>query len=139
MKDILKISLALMGLVLLFTACEKDDLPIDPNNAILGKWEITHLGNGADAPAYEDLFSYQEYLPDSISRYYNYREQRFYNEKYWIEDSLLYRSYLFIDAIDKDTTVFVDKYKFQFLNKNRLRLDYQNPAIFTTSIYKRIN
>tara|TARA_R110000868_G_scaffold411424_1_gene703872 strand:+ start:99 stop:512 length:414 start_codon:yes stop_codon:yes gene_type:complete len=116
-----------------------DDLPIDPNTAIFGKWEITHLGNGDNLTLIEQPIAYEEYLLDSILRVYNYEEKSFYNEKYWIKDSLLFKTYLFIDAVDKGSTVFIDKYKFQFLDENRLRLDFQNPAIFTTSIYKRIN
>lgn len=60
-------------------------------------------------------------------------------QKYWIKDSLLFQKATFVDAIDKDTIVFIERYKYEFLDRNRLRLDWQTQAIFTTSIFKRIN
>ena len=124
---------------LMCISCTQEDIPIDPKSDILGKWEITHLGNGSNLEPIDNPITYREYLPDSLTRVYNYEEKQFYNEKYWIEDDFLNLSYTFIDEIDKDTTIFIEKYKFQFQNKNTLRLDFQNPAILTTSIYKRIN
>lgn len=125
--------------IIIVYSCSKEDTPIDPKSDILGKWQISHLGNGSNPLPYENPISYREYLTDSVTRVFNYEEKQFYYEKYWIEDSFLFRTYLFIDAIDKDTTIFIEKYKFQFQNKNTLRLDFQEPAIYTTSIYERIN
>lgn len=131
--------LIILILALIVYGCEKDDPIIIPEQDILGKWEITYLGNGENLNPVVNPIAYNEYLPDSILRVYNYEEERFYNQKYWIKDSLIFETYLFIDEIDKDTTIFVEKYKFHFKNKNSLKLDLQDPAFFTTSIYKRKN
>ncbi|TNJ41936.1 hypothetical protein KFZ70_02940 [Tamlana fucoidanivorans] len=124
-------------LALIIVGCDKDNMPIEmnPKNAILGKWEITHLGS----TPIENPISYSEYLFDSILIVYNYEEKKYYNQKYWIKDSILYETYDFIDAIDNDTIIFVHRYKFQFLDKNSLRLDFLDPALIPTSFHKRIN
>ncbi|HET8736479.1 MAG TPA: hypothetical protein VFM69_07760 [Pricia sp.] len=125
--------------VLLVYSCSKDDQPVDdPRDAILGKWQLTHLGNGIDAPPYEGDPGYQEYLPDSVMRIHNDGEDGFIYQKYWFNDSLLLQSATYVDAIDKDTIVYIERYKYEFLGRNRLKLDWQVNAIFTTSIYKRI-
>jgi len=136
MKNII---LFIFILALLVTGCEKDEAPIDPKNAIIGKWEITHLGNGEDLEPVENSISYREYLPDSLLRFYNYEDDRFINRKYWIKDSLLIDSFWFIDDVSNDTITLENPYRFEFLNPNTLRLELQYPAIYTTSIYKRIN
>jgi len=123
---------------LIIYSCSKDESPINPEIDVLGKWELTHLGNGSNADPYPNDGSYQEYLPDSVMRIHNVGEEGFIYQKYWFEDSLLFERATYVDAIDKDTTVFIVPYKYQFLDRNKLRLDLQNPATFTTSIYKRI-
>lgn len=126
-------------LALLATGCEKDEAPIDPKNAIIGKWEITHLGNGEDLEPVENSISYREYLPDSLLRFYNYEDDRFIDRKYWIKDSLLIDSFWFIDDLSNDTITLENPYRFEFLNPNTVRLELQYSAIYTTSIYRRIN
>lgn len=123
---------------LLIYGCSKDDASIDPQNDILGKWELTYSGNGENLTPIPKNLAYEEYLPDSIMRIYNYEEEQSYNQEYWINDSLLFKKYTYIDTIDKDTIIFSEPYKYEFLNRNKLRLDFQYPAIETTFIYKRI-
>jgi hypothetical protein len=131
------LSYIIIGLTLY--ACSKNDLPVgDTQKAILGKWQLTHLGNGSEAPPYQGNPGYQEYLPDSVMRILNPEEEEFIYQKYWFDDSLLVERATYIDAIDKDTIVILMPYKYEFLNRNKLRLDLQNPAIFTTSIFKRM-
>lgn len=124
---------------LIIYGCSKDDLPVDdPQQAILGQWQLTHLGNGANAEAYPGNPGYQEYMPDSVMRVHNDGEVGFIYANYWFKDSLLFQRATYTDAIDKDTIIFTERYKYEFLNRNRLRLDLQANAIFTTAIYKRI-
>ncbi|TLF44463.1 hypothetical protein [Maribacter aurantiacus] len=125
--------------ILLLIGCNKEDLPIgDPQEAILGRWQITHLGNGSNPPEYDGNGSFIEYLPDSIMRIGNPGEEIIV-QRYWFQNSLLMHESSYIDVIDRDTLTFIDSFKYEFQNRNRLRLDWQVNAIFTTSIYKRID
>ncbi|MCM4152585.1 hypothetical protein DHD05_13375 [Arenibacter sp. N53] len=118
--------------------CSKDDQQVDdPQIAILGKWELTHSGTGNNAPAVESI-GYEEYMSDSIFRFYNYAQQQFYTDKFWLNDSLLIKSFSYIDVVDSDTILLVEPYKYEFINRNKLILYFQYPAIQTTFIYKRI-
>ncbi len=124
---------------LIIYSCSKDDSPIDkPQEVILGRWELTNLGAGLDAPPYLGNSGYQEYLPDSVMRILNDDDEGFIYQKYWIKDSLLFERAIYIDDIEKDTIVFTVPYKFQFQNRNKLVLIVQNSAILPVSIYKRV-
>ncbi len=124
---------------LIIYACGKDDSPTDLQDDILGKWELTQSGNGNNLFSIENPTEYEEYQPDSIMRIFNYEEKRFFNQKYSINDSLLTKEFTYIDPIDKDTIILSEPYKYEFLNRNKLRLNFLYPAIQTTFIYKRIN
>ncbi|MCV9388135.1 hypothetical protein [Reichenbachiella ulvae] len=136
----MKNSLSIFSLILLLaiasSSCE-EDLPTvtDPQQAILGKWEIIENTFGpVTSPS-----GYDEYLPDSVRISYSYEDETFYYEKYWFEDSLLIRSFEFIDAYDNnDTTVFNLPYRYEFLNYNTLKLELQFPAMNPIHIYQRI-
>jgi hypothetical protein len=123
----------------MLVSCKKEEPQLDPRKAILGKWEATHLGNGNDLIPIENPIAYQQYLPDSVLLTYNYEEETFSYEKYWLTDSLLITSFVFIDNIDKDTVVFKFPYKYDFITPSKLKLEFQYLAIFRTSIYKRLN
>lgn len=121
-------------LVITAFSCAKYKIEIDPAKAILGKWEIIEMGNWPDLEPYPAT-GYIEYLPDSIVRVYEYEKHQFTSQrKYWI-DTLLYEY-----ITREDGFQLTIQYKYQFLDNNKLRLDYVDiAAIFNTFIYKRIN
>ena len=123
------------------SSCDKEEIKIDPRKAILGKWEITHIGNGDSLRPVENPIAYAEYLPDSVLLGYNYEEDRFFYWKYWLTDSLLVQSFVFIDSIDNDTIVFELPYKYDFISPNKLRLEFLIPTFGgqQISIHKRID
>jgi len=125
-------------------SCSKEEPKIDPRKAILGKWEITHVGGGGDKLDESSLIpyeanGYQEYLADSVTLYYNYNENRFSYEKYWFTDSLLIFSLAFVDDITYEDKESRSIFKYDFIDSNKLRLEAQNTSIFRTSLYKRID
>lgn len=128
--------LVLVGIIGIFSfSCEKEKIEIDPLKAILGKWEIIEMGNWPDMYPIVDPLAYEEYLPDSILREYEYSTKKSYYKKYWIDATLLN-----ISITREDGLQLITSYKYQFSDKNnRLRLDIQAHAIFNTAIYKRIN
>ena len=138
MKKLYLLFLFMLTAIIL-TSCKEDiKAEMNPKIAILGKWEITHLGNGSELIPIDNPSAYEEYLPDSILQSYNYEEKTFDKYKFWLNDSLLIKSFTYIDQIDKDTIVFTLPYKYEFITPNKLKLDFEYPAIFGTSIYKRI-
>lgn len=74
-------------ILLCTTSCKKDD--IEPNQQILGKWEVFYLGNGEYRPPIQNPTGYQHFLPDSVLLEYDYATKIAYTKKYWI-DSLLH-------------------------------------------------
>ena len=125
------------NLLLIFgSSCEKEntEFETDPKKAILGKWEITEMGNWPDLMPVKNPISYTEYLPDSVMRVYVYETGEYFYYKYSI-DSLLYEY-----ATREDGHHFViSRYKYDFFEKNKMRLDYHNfAAIFNTFIYKKL-
>lgn len=133
-QKILKLSMFILFVALTTTGCEKENIDPDPAKAILGKWEVI-----------EDTFgpvsypgAYKEYLPDSVLINYNSEGDTTYS-KYWLVDSLLYKSHVYIDQITGDTIlVDVQQYKYEFLTYNKLKLVWQVYAINPVHIYKRI-
>jgi len=125
--------------VLIIYSCSNENLSVDdPQEAILGKWELTNLGTGPQAPPNDGRGSYTEYLPDSLLRNKNKGEGGSLYANYWFKDSLLFKKVTYLDAIDKDTIIFMERYKYEFINRNRLMLNWQINATSPTSIYKRI-
>ncbi|PID69410.1 MAG: hypothetical protein CSA39_01415 [Flavobacteriales bacterium] len=125
----------LLVLVLVFINCSKEELSLDPNVNILGKWKI--IENSLGPISYPG--AYEEYLMDSILYIYNSKDDYFYDQ-YWFSNSLLYKKHIYINQITKDTLlVDIQSYQYEFLDNNTLRLDIQNPALVPTFIYKRIN
>lgn len=89
--------LVVFMLVVFVSGCKKHEL--DPQHAILGKWEPFYLGNGEYRPPVDKPGAYWHFLPDSVLLEYEYATQRTITKKYWI-DTLLnigtpggYRSY----------------------------------------------
>lgn len=123
----------LFAITILFNSCSNEEEPkaTDPNQAILGRWEEIENSLGSVKPS-----GYDEYLPDSIKIFYNYSDGISHREKYWFQDSILIRSFKYMDSYD--TVVFKLPYKYKFISKDRLRLDFQYPAIVNWYIYKRI-
>jgi hypothetical protein len=122
--------------LLLFTCgCSYNDIKVtDPKKAILGRWEEIENSLGAVT----NPSGYDEYLPDSLRKTYSYADKIFYIEKYWLQDSLLFRSFKYVDPYDNSTTVFKWPYRYEFLGYDKLRLDFQNPALINWHVYKRI-
>ena len=118
-----------------FSSCEKNKNDILPSEAILGKWEKIEIGNWPDMDIISEPSGYREYLPDSILVEYNYESGKSFSMKYSI-DTLLYE-YVSIP----NGSPLILKYKYQFLdNTNKLRTDvFEDPSMFSTLIFKRIN
>ncbi|MDX9847366.1 MAG: hypothetical protein RBT74_10330 [Tenuifilaceae bacterium] len=119
----------------IISSCDREEpLPpvTNPQQAILGKWEIIENTFGpVDNPP-----GYDEYLPDSIRISYSYTDMVFYHEKYWLSDSLLFRSIVFTS--EGDTIDFQWPYRFKFINYNKLKLEFLYPSLNPISIYKRL-
>ena len=134
MKQNLIFSLFLLQL-LMTNSCINEDINIDPTKAIIGKWEIVE--NTYGPVSYPG--SYQQYLPDSVLLNYNSEDDITYS-KYWFKDSLLFKQYVYIEQDSQDTIlVDIQPYKFEFLEKNKLKLELQQPAMVTLFIYNRKN
>src|SRR5690606_17218027 len=127
----------LFGVVLFIYGCSKEELKVtDPRQAILGKWKL--IENDFGPISYPN--SYDEYLPDSILTGRNTNGD-IYVSKYWMNDSILFvMDTYYIDEGPgfEDTITVILPYRYEFLSYNRLQLDFQNPAIVTKIIYKRI-
>ncbi|WP_153631263.1 hypothetical protein [Prolixibacter sp. SD074] len=123
--------------ILFLIGCEKEEsTTIDPNVLIQGKWEIEAIGNGDDLEPYP-AWGYTEYYQDSLIRFFIYETDTFIANyvTYEIDETFLIEK-TYYPSIDE---IWVEKYRYQFLDNNqKLRLD-QTYAIFNTSIYKRIN
>lgn len=134
-QKFLKLSMFILLVVLTEAGCEKDNFDPDPGKAILGKWEV--IENSYGPISYPG--AYEEYRPDSVLFNYNSENDTNYS-KYWFEDSLLYKSheYIIIEGYDTTKHIAVEPYKFDFITYNKLQLEFQNPAIVTMFIYKRI-
>ena len=98
MKKIIYITLCIIGI--LSFSCEKEKIETDPKKAILGKWEIVEMGNWPNMEPIEEPLAYEEYLPDSILREYEYKTKNSYFKKYWIEGSTLLISTLREDGFE---------------------------------------
>jgi hypothetical protein len=131
-----KITLLLtLILILTFHGCNRENLSLNPYKAIIGKWEIIETTFGPVTNPSE----YEEYFPDSILLIYNYDEERFYESKYWLNDSLLYIQHTYTDPVTNDTIlVSTLPYRYKFLTTNKLQLEFQHPSMNPLSIYKRI-
>lgn len=115
----------------LFNACEKETVDPDPSKAILGKWECIEYGDQKRTPV-----GYTEFLSDSTYRHFDYETNRYYfQEKYWIQDSLLYM----VEFRRPDGVIVHSSYKYKFLNSRKFQLDLQAFAIYTMFIYKKID
>lgn len=121
-------------LIVMAFGCEEDNPEIDPAKAILGKWEIIEYGNGNDMQACE-AHGYNEYLADSVLRYFNYEEQKFTSyKKYWM-DSLLYNS----QFIDVDVEI-INTYDYFFKESdNLLVLEFRGNKLYNKTIHKKIH
>ena len=131
MKKIIYITLCIIGI--LSFSCEKEKIETDPKKAILGKWEIVEMGNWPNMEPIEEPLAYEEYLPDSILREYEYKTKNSYFKKYWIEGSTL-----LISTLREDGFELVFKYKYDFFDNNTLRLESYSVMMSNTSIYKRL-
>jgi len=133
-------SIALICVITLIISCDKETPKLDPRKTILGKWELTHYGNGTNLTSNDTPIVYQEYLLDSVLRYYSYEKKRFINyEKYWFEDSLLIQSFETFDDINNEIIVRKRPYLYEFKTADELRLEFQFSAQITSSIYTRID
>lgn len=134
-QKILKPSMFFLLVILTGAGCEVENIDPDPDRAILGKWEV--IENSLGSVSYPG--AYNEYRPDSVLINYNSGGDTTYS-KYWFVDSLLYKSheYIIIEGYDTSKHIAVEPYKFDFITYNKLQLEFQNPAIVTMFIYKRI-
>ena len=83
----------LLVFIVLISLCNcdtKNELPsvTDPQQAILGKWEIIEKGNWPSLESYPPS-GYSEYLSDSVVRFFDYNQNQFTSQtNYWIDDRL---------------------------------------------------
>lgn len=127
--------LILSGLLLSFVGCDKNNSIIEPKNQILGKWVLIQTND-----IRVESTEYQEFLPDSVVRFFRLNESGHFSENiYWINDSLLFQG-----EISKSHFVG-NAYKYEFFDKNnKLRLipDYDhttniNVAPIPITVYQR--
>ena len=117
---LLPLSIALLG-----AGCEKADEPseIDPAKNILGKWELSEIGNYPDMKPVDKPSGYKEYLPDSVLREYSYKTGNFYYRTCWI-DSLLHEG-----IYRSDGYLVVTRYRYNFVSmNNKVELELHNAA-----------
>ncbi len=135
MKPNILLNLFLFVTLFAFPGCQKNEIDIDPEEAILGTWLKIEIGNWPNMDSIPESTLYREYLPDSILKEYNTESGKVVYTKYSI-DSILYE---YMSIPNGPPLIF--KYKYQFLeSSNKLRLDLlEDPAIFSTLIFKRIN
>ncbi|MBX2965934.1 MAG: hypothetical protein KF845_07295 [Cyclobacteriaceae bacterium] len=133
MKNLKEITPLLLTLSLVFTGFRCGEDHIEPTKSILGRWELVENSFGVVT----NPSQYEEYLPDSVLLIYRYNEKTFYQYKYWFNDSLIFKGGIFVDSFG-DTAVVAEPYKYKFISFNKLRMDFQYPAINTSYIYKRI-
>jgi len=117
-KKILKFIALMLVLFGNFVSCkdnasEDDNANIDPEEAILGKWELVLLtrNSGSDEQKYTPT-GYFEYLPDSLMAWYDYATKKYtvFEGKYWLDNTI---KYLDVDPITTDYMV----------------LHYENPLV----------
>lgn len=131
MKRIIYI-LILIGLIIIGSGCKKNPpLETDPAKIILGKWEIYEMGSETVL----NPNAYEEFLPDSILREYEYSSGEYYYKIYWI-DSLLHKGVY--NHMDDEILLF--EYKYEFIDcNNKLLLEYTNIfATYNNFKFKRI-
>jgi len=123
----------LLFAALVISSCSKSkphQPDLDPQKAILGKWEVIEAGGHS-----YNSSGYSEYSPDSIVRFYDYTEGRFTSQTpYWLTDSILYRG-IYVDGVFQG-----NQYKYHFFdNNNKLRLEFHEVLpIISVWVYKRI-
>jgi len=125
----------LLFAALIISSCSKSEplqLDLDPQKAILGKWELIEGGGRPyNSP------DYVEYLPDSIVRYYDGIQKQFISQTtYWLKDSMLYKGIYVDGAFDGERL----EYHF-FDNNNKLQLENHNLISVAGApvwVYKRI-
>jgi hypothetical protein len=129
-----KLIFLLVGIIVITEfGCEKETIEPDPAKTILGKWEITQMGN------WPNMFrvvanGYVEYLPDSVMREYKYENGQSFYKMYWV-DSLYHEKMMREDGV----AIILNKSKLCFSDKNNiLRLDLMYPSTFNTTIHMRI-
>lgn len=135
MKQHHTITHLLIIVLIVLTGCKKEEIMIDPKEAILGKWELSHFGSN---PVKEPV-GYVEYLSDSLRISYFYNEELPITSKYWLNDSLLFISTAYSIVGEDDTYTSTWSYKYEFISLNILQLDLQKIfASETRSTLKRI-
>lgn len=132
----------LLCMLPLWIACEVDDYdtPADPENAILGKWQLVASGDSnkmvkiSDGPILEFYpdGTYKSYDPDLTDH------NPEYTLVYEVDSGLLYRNTILDDEILPGE--FIQKC---YLEKNKLQLQYVDgyviPDYFSeTYLYRRI-
>lgn len=102
------------------SVCSKEDLiETDPAKIILGKWEMVNK----EGSIIEFPNGYTEYLHDSVTKSFNYKDQKYSYSKYWI-DSLLH----IITEYNVRMKIQVD-YSVEFVNNNsEMILRHENLA-----------
>ena len=147
MRSIFKILFFYSIIVLIVLNCEKEDINkkdskpddeiiVDSENPILGKWELEQKGGWPNNMEYvNNPDRYKEFQEDSICKVFFYDDSLTLDQKYWINDSLL-----FIDTYLTDTSTMLIIYEYEFLDDSlQLYLKYTNIlAAFNHFIYKRI-
>lgn len=127
----------LLALFAVCSSCDNDEaLPpvTDPKQAILGRWDLVETMYG---PLPEPSH-YEEYLPDSVLMIYSYNHDVLEQFKYWMEDSLLYKSGTYWDDDGEGTFTYVESFVYEFANYNELGLETTIFAMNRYSGYRRV-
>jgi len=142
MKKVIKLltSLILFAAIFLLPSCDNEAPKLDPKKTILGKWEETYYGSDDNNLfAIEDPIVSIEFLPDSVIEYYNYEYQTFSYQKYWFEDPLFIKSFEVYDNVTNETIEIKFPFKYEFINRNKIKLEIQISAQWTITILERID
>ena len=136
MKRLVK-SISLLLLVLLAISCDQEKVEINPNKAIVGKWELRQQGTSTENLLNVTPRGYTEFLNDSSYRYYEYDTEKYTYGDYTLNDSMLVYYFYAIHANKVDT--IPESYYYSFDKEYRtLTLDIDALAILDYFVYKKI-
>jgi hypothetical protein len=124
----------LILLLILFNSCEKFATKSEPQQVIIGRWQTIEVGNGSNMERIEDPNGYSEYFEDSLKIEYS-QDLGEYRKRYWI-DSLLYE-YVYLQNEQRRFMTGIYSYTF-FDNNKKMKLVIKGPALYTTTIDRRI-
>ena len=123
---------------MLISGCEKDNLSIDPKEAILGKWELIQQGTSQDDLSEVPQLGYTEFIDNKSYRYFDYDTEEYDYGDYTINDSVIIYYYYAVENGEIVDTISVSYYH-TFRDKRTMALEIDAPAMLRTFIYKKTN